>query len=295
MNKKISFLWYIIIGFFLFDISFVNIEKIVALDISDTYVFIFIQFFIFSIIFRIIWKIKKNIFLKEFNYIIQFILFACILLLPWFFLNHNFLAENLWDNNLYLRVYWKIAMFYFAMALIISPLLQFVKNPTWKQHLILSRKILWILSFIFFLKHWLEYFSMEYVFQTNYHFETPYLNYVIDNLLVRYDALSWVVAWILLLVLWLTSNKFSQKFLWWKKWKKVQSLVFPGFILSAIHVAFASRFDNFYIFLISLVVVARLVAYLNRKQRRSSWKIVWYRCIPCWYIYDEKVWDLDSW
>jgi len=294
MKKSISILWYIIIGLFLYIISFVNIEKIIALDFSNFYVISFLLFFFFSIIFTIIWKIKKSLFSSEIKYIIQFILFACILLLPWFFINHHFLAENLWDNNLYLRIYWKLAMWYFAMALIISPILQFVKHPIWREHLILSRKILWILSAIFFLKHWLEYFWMEYVFQQKYHMDTPYLDYVINNLKTRYDAISGLVAWVVMVILWLTSNKFSVSFLW-KKWKKLQWIVFPWFILSSIHVAFSSRFEEFYIFLIWLVVIARLVAYLNRKQRRSSWKIIWYRCIPCWYIYDEKVWDLDSW
>jgi len=294
MKKIVNFLWYIIIWFFLYLISFVNIEKIVNLDFSNTFVLGFFLFFITSIILTIIWKIKKSVFSKEVKYIIQFILFTSILLLPWFFINHHFLAEHLWENNLYLRVYWKLAMWYFAVALIISPILQFVKHTIWREHLILSRKILGILSAIFFIKHWLEYFGMEYIFQQKYHLDTPYIDYVIKNLKTRYDALSWLVAWILMFILFVTSNKFSMSLLW-KKWKKVQFLVFPWFIISAIHIAFTSRFEWFYIFLISLVVIARLTAYLNRKQRRSSWKIIGYRCIPCWYIYDEKVWDLDSW
>ncbi len=307
MPKIINFIWYIIIWIFLFVISFVNIEKIINLDFTNIYVLSFFWFFIFWLFLIIIQKIftfaplirgsclKDWGVFKELKYIAQFILFSCILLLPWFFINHHFLAEHLWENNLYLRVYWKLAMWYFAMALIISPILEFVKHPIWREHLILSRKILWILSAIFFLKHWLEYFALEYIFQNKFHVDTPYIDYVINNLLVRFDALSWVVAWILMLILLLTSNKFSQRFLWWKKWKKIQFLVFPAFLLSAVHIAFASRFDEFYIFLISIVVILRLVSYLNRKQRRRSWKIVWYRCIPCWYIYDEKIWDLDSW
>ncbi len=294
MRKIISFLWYFIIWWFLFDLSFLNIEKLVYFKIQNIYVLVFLIFFVLSIVFTVIWKFKKNLFSKELNYIIQFILFACILLLPWIFINHHFLAEHLWENNLYLRVYWKLAMWYFAMALIISPILQFVKHPIWREHLILSRKILGILSFFFFLKHWLEYFAMEYIFQTKYHITTPYIDYVINNLKTRYDAISGLVAGALIIVLWLTSNKFSVITLW-KKWKKVQWLVFPGFILASIHIAFSSRFEWFYIFLIWLVVTARLTAYLNRKQRRSSWKIIWYRCIPCWYIYNEKIWDTDSW
>jgi rubredoxin/NAD(P)H-flavin reductase len=292
MNKIWSVLWYLIILWLLFIISIVNIESLVYIDFSNIYVVLFLAYFLLAIFFNILWNIMKIN--SEFKYITHFILLFCILILPWIFINHHFLLEHLWENNLYLRVYWKVAMFYFALALIISPILEFIKNWKYRKKLILSRKILWILAFIFFLKHWLEYFGIEYIFQNKYHWETPYLTYVLDNLLIRYDALSWVVAWILMLVLGLTSNKFSVKFLW-KKWKKVQSLVFPAFLISAIHVAFASKFDEFYIFLISLVVILRLVAYLNRKQKRSSWKIVWYRCVPCWYIYDEKIWDLDSW
>ncbi|MDQ7023831.1 MAG: hypothetical protein Q9M97_10205 [Candidatus Gracilibacteria bacterium] len=152
MNKVISLMGYLIIGGLLFVVSFVNIEKIINLDFSNIYVLGFFLFFIMSIVFRILGKIYKNKFSKEFNYIVQFILFFCILLLPGFFINHHFLLENLGENNLYLRVYGKIAMGYFAMALIISPILEFIKSPTGREHLILSRKILGIIAFIFFSK-----------------------------------------------------------------------------------------------------------------------------------------------
>jgi len=294
-RKIITMISYIVIFWLLFDISILNIEKLAEFKFGDIYAKIFLVYIFGAIIFWIISKISKNFFSKETNYIIQFILFFSILLVPWIFINHHFLAQHLWESNLYLRVYGKIAMLYFAIALIISPILQFIKNEKWREYLILSRKFLGILSFIFFLKHWLEYFSLEYIFQQNYHSNIPYFNYIYENALKRWDVISWIIPWILMVVLWVTSNEFSQKFLWWRRWKNIQSLVFPAFLFSVIHIAFASRFEWFYVFLISLVVIARITAYLNRKQRRSSWKIVWYRCIPCWYIYDEKVWDLDSW
>ncbi len=293
MKKFMNILWYILIGGLLFIVSLVNIEKIVHLDLPNIYTVLLFLYILVAISIIILSRMMRKPFSREILYIMRFILLFSSLLLPWIFINHNFLVEHLWESNLYLRAYGKVAMWYFAMALVVSPVLQYVKKTIWREYIIFSRKILWILSFIFFLKHWLEYFSLEYIYHEQYYMETPYLDYVLENLLVRYDALSWSVAWILMLVLWLTSNKFSVRFLW-KKWKILQLLVFPAFLISAVHIAFASRFEWFYVFLISFVVIMRLAWYLNRKQRRSSWKIIWYRCTPCGYIYNEKIGDLDS-
>ncbi len=286
---------YVIIAFLLYSISFVNIEKIVNFDFTDFFVVIFFLYFISAVFLTVLSKIKKEYFSQEEKYTIQFVLFFCILLIPGIIMNHNFLLDNIMGENLYLRVYGRIAFLYFTLALLMSPLASFISHPIWKQHLIFSRKILGILSFIFFLKHGLEYFSMEYIFQTQYHLDVPYFNYVYNNLFIRYDAISGVIVWGIMLVLGLSSNKFSQSFLGGKKWKKLQSLVFPAFLISVVHIAFASRFSGFYISLLIIVVTIRLIAYLTKTETMSSGKIIGYRCIPCGYIYNEKFGDPDSW
>lgn len=285
----------------LFILSVVNLENIFQLNFSDTYTIVYFVYLFLSIsliFFFRFFKISNNTVKDEVWYTVKQILLLTLLVIPSFFINHSFMLEHLWESNLYLRSYWRIAFFYFALALCVSPLLKILKYEKGREYLILSRKVFWILSFIFFLKHWLEYFASEYIFQAQYHANVPYLVYVYDNLLVRTDALSWVIAWILMFLLWITSNKISVKLLSWKWWKSLQSTVYPAFLISVIHVAFASRFDNFYTFLLVLVVTLRTISYISNKKTstdNTDKTTTKYICIPCGYIYDESKWDPDGW
>jgi len=127
---------------------------------------------------------------SELIYTLRSIFLFVIFFLPAVWGIHFFLANHIGETNLYLRAYGKIAFIFLALALSVSPILEFVKDTRKREWILLSRKIFGILSFIFFLKHGLEYYAAEYVFQVQYHSETPYLNYVLENTLVRYDALS---------------------------------------------------------------------------------------------------------
>lgn len=96
--------------------------------------------FILIILIWIIWfrflKINNNILKEELFYTIKSIFFITIFLIPSFFMIHNFMFEHLWNSNLYLRAYWKIAFLYFALALVISPILSFIKDlkiSIWKE------------------------------------------------------------------------------------------------------------------------------------------------------------------
>lgn len=282
----------------LFSISFVNVENIYQFNFNDIYSIIYFIYFlvwIFWVTFFRYIKVNNNLLREELLYTIKSIFLLSLFAIPSFFINHTFILEHLWESNLYLRSYWKISFLFFALALVVSPILKFVKNIKIRDNLILSRKLFWILSFIFFLKHWLEYFSIEYIFQVQYHNDKSYFQYVYENMLIRYDALSWTIAWIIMLLLWITSNKFSVKILSWKKWKSIQSLVYPTFLLSILHIAIASRFENFYIFLFISVIFIRTVSYISGKGEKNTQKATKYICIPCGYIYDEFVWDPDWW
>ena len=220
-----------------------------------------------------------------------------ILALPAIWLIHYFVIWNWWWESLYLRVYGKVAFLYLTLALSIAPIVSFVKNKKISDNLILMKKVLWILSFMFFLRHGIEYFTMEYVFSIKHSPAIWYLDYVWQNLLIRRDALTWVAAWILMFVLWITSNKMSIKILSWNLWKKVQSFVYPTFLISSIHVSFSSRFDAFYVILILFLVYIRTISYLHQKNNniQKGWPTTKYLCTPCWYIYDEALWDPDWW
>lgn len=275
---------------------YINTEYLYQFDLVNSLTIVYLVYLFFSVfLLYFSKKIKDNFLKSEVNYLWKFFLYFLLLVLPWIFLTHIFIIDRLWDANLYLRAYWRVAFFYFALALVVSPLLNFIKKENIKENFILARKVFWIISFLFFLKHWIEYFSAEFIYQYSFHKDVSYLKYTYDNLLIRWDALSWILPWILMIVLWLTSNKVSVKLLWWRWWKGLQSMVYPAFLLSIIHIAFASRIDNFYIFLAWFVVLLRLVTYNINNGKQKSWKTTKYKCIPCWFIYDENVWDPDSW
>ena len=115
-----------------------------------------------------------------------------------------------------------------------------------------------------------------------------------QNLVLRRDASTGVIAGILMFVLGITSNKISVKILSGNMWKKVQSLVYPAFLIASLHVAFASRFDTFYILLIIWLVAMRTLSYIAQKDKPTTGPTTKYICVPCGYIYDEAVGDPDG-
>ena len=281
----------------LFVITLVNTENIFQNNVFQLFVLIYFLYLILSALWLILFKrfkFKNPLIKQEWFSTLQFILYTCVLILPAVWLVHYFILWTLWGTGLYLRSYGKVAFLYLVLALSISPILTFVKNKKISDMLIVMRKVIWILSFIFFLKHGLEYFSMEYLFAIKHTPIVWYRSYVRNNFLVRLDASTWVVAWILMFVLGITSNKFSVKFLSWSLWKKVQSLAYPAFLVASIHVAFASRFDIFYVMLVIWLVFLRSISYLAHRDKAQSWPTTKYICIPCWYIYDEAVGDPDG-
>jgi len=282
----------------LFVITFVNTENVFQNNFGEIYTMIYGIYFIVSALWLIVFKylkIKNNTIKQELLSSLQFIFYTCVFIIPAVWLVHYFILWTLWGTGLYLRSYGKVAFIYLVLALSISPIKSFIKNKKTWNILILIRKILWILSFVFFLKHGLEYFSMEYLFSIKHDPVISYLDYVWKNIIIRRDALSWVVAWILMLVLWITSNKFSMTILSWNTRKRVQSLAYPAFLITSIHIAFASRFDSFYIFLVLFLVFIRTLSYISTKDKQISWTTTKYVCVPCGYIYDEVVWDPDWW
>ncbi len=281
----------------LFVITLVNTENIFQSNFFQIYVLIYGIYLLASIVWLLLFKHlkSKNILIKQEIYsTLQFIFHICVLVLPAVWLVHYFILATIGGTGLYLRAYGKIAFLYLVLALSISPLLTFIKNKKISELLILMRKVIWILSFIFFLKHGLEYFSMEYLFAIK-HPALWYWDYVRNNLLVRRDASTWIVAWVFMIFVWITSNKLSITLLSWSLWKKVQSLVYPLFLISSIHVAFSSRFDSFYIFLVLWLVTIRTLSCLAKQDRPNSWPTTKYICIPCGYIYDEAMGDPDWW
>lgn len=252
------------------------------------YICIIVLYYLFT---RIIKSIKIHKSLEEFaKSSVVFI----ILLIPGLFVAYWFLHHYQDDSNLLLRVSGRVAFFYLAFSLSISPLITILKWK-WTNTLITIRKYSWILSFLFFVKHWVDYLLIEYWFYNMYYQNTTtFLLYFIKNLNTRTDVVLGLMWWTFMTLLWLTSNNFSYMFLG-KLWKALHTIVYPTFLVAMVHIAFAWRFDELYAVVFTVVVWLRFYVYLNQnKSVVNSWPTTKYICVVCWYIYDEQIGDPDS-
>ena len=204
-----------------------------------------------------------------------------IAIIPWIILYFGFYYSHQWEINLALRDLWRISFLYVTLSLLVSPIISMFDF----QKLLPWRRVFWVISFFLALAHTWVYFYFEKIYSNSF--------FVLANI-KEPDVFSWIIWLILIFILWVTSNNFSVKILRWT-WNKIQSLVYPLFLILALHVAFSSRFEGFYMVLIGSLVIFRSVAFLNRNtMHAASWKPL-YVCIPCGYIYDEEKWDSDSW
>ncbi len=222
---------------------------------------------------------------------IKFFLQLLLVCIPGIFVFLIFKYSHAGEINLDLRMYGRVAMIYLTLALLISPLALYISDRKNSVRFISLRKLFGLAGFYFYLIHAYQYIAMEY----GYHTGPGFIAYLSGNILARPDALSGVVAGMIMLVLWLTSNQFSLRILSPKVWKTVQSLAYPLFLLTLIHIAFASRFETLYSLLIIVLISVRTLAYFSSisSREKNGNKTLW-RCIPCGYIYDEDIGDPDS-
>lgn len=254
---------------------------------------IFWVYFVIAIIFYIFSKILKNDSIKkELNSISKFLFVYLVALIP-FFISLYFYDEK--ATNAVFRFFWKTSFLYVTLALLISPLISIFKIEKFREYFLLSRKIFWILAFFLFFRHWFDYFALEIQY---YSYQDPtkitLMWYIIKNIEERVDVIIWLIAGLIIFLLWITSNKFSESILWWKVWKWLHNLIYIWFVITLVHIAFTSRFDMYYLFLFVILVLFRYIDFL-KNSKVKSWTTTKYICLVCWYIYDEKLWDIDWW
>lgn len=158
---------------------------------------------------------------------------------------------------------------------------------TGKQWFRPYRKVFWVLAFFVAMAHGWVYFQQEYAYNGTL---------LTSESLTAWDVVSWMVAWLVMTILGVTSLNLLHAKLG-KYWKTIHQFVFPLFLIAALHVAFASRFDTKYMALITLVVFIRIVAFIKTQEKGKSTTSSTngkYLCVPCGYIYDPAIWDPDS-
>jgi len=193
-----------------------------------------------------------------------------------------FLSYHFWEINLFLRTLGYVAFALLSFSLMVSPISSLINN----RSIIIYRKVFGVLAFFIALAHASKYYWDEYKY-----------NGVLFTLkhFLEFDVLSGTISLILITILGVTSLRFFTQLLA-THWKSLHSLVFPLFIIVAAHIAFASRWDIWYMIMIGAVILVRTLAYIRTDPKKqipiSSWDR--WLCVPCGYIYDPTIGDIDS-
>lgn len=294
-QKKINFLYNTILSLSVFPLLFTlfifNLDKLNIIYISIFFIYLIstILFIIYSKKYNFKNKILKNELLYTSKLIILLLLFIII----WIWIYYYLLKL---EYSL-ITIYWRLTYIYFSLSLLASPILVYVKNNLFREYIIFSRKVLWILTFIFFLKHSFFYFDFQYLYFTQTDIKWTFINHLFNNIISNNNLVFWLLAGFLLILPWITSNKISLQILW-KKWKKIQRFVYPAYLFVILHIILATWFDILYISLFLIVFFIRTFNYFYKNveiEDKNNKKTTKYICIPCWFIYDEKKWDPDSW
>ncbi len=279
----------------LYNFTFLEIVNIYLFNTKELDFILFILYFIISIwwlIFLRFFQIKDTSLKNNFKHTFKSILFLYIFLIVWFFISQDFLIQNR-DTLTETKLSWNLAFLFLSFWLLVSPILTFIKDIKTRDFLTLFRKLLWILVFVIILRHVIDFFQSHY---PTWEWIMDYYNYFIWILFESPVIWSGTIWTIMIILLWITSNKFSVRSLWSKFWKALHFLVFPIYLFSILHLWYLDRLDWFYIWFTVLIILARIISTIARRDRRKkAWKVTKYLCPPCWFIYDEKLWDIDWW
>ncbi len=127
----------------------------------------------------------------------------------------------------------EISLYFLLLNLLVGVLIAFrVRLPTFLRFLLTNRRFLGVITFVYLIFHVLLYLTME-------SFEAQAFTQLYSKL---YLALG-LSAWLILLVLALTSNNLSVRILGGKRWKRLHRFVYPASALITAHVLLIEKTD----------------------------------------------------
>lgn len=156
----------------------------------------------------------------------------------------------------------EFALYCLLLNLLIGVLISFsFKFPKYLRFLVTNRRYLGVTTFVYLIFHVLLYFTME-------SFESQAYTQLFTKLYLIFA----LIAWLILLVLAVTSNNFSVRKLGGKRWKNLHRLVYVACILITAHVLLIEKadlvkFGSLFIILWSVQIVRFF--YLMGKKRRA--------------------------
>ncbi len=206
-----------------------------------------------------------------------------------------------------------LAYFYFILTLLVSPLWYIFSKYSYlrkySNKLISIRRQLWIFTALFALLHMVKFYEVVlWIYEKFFASSQSLGEFIIIALsgaqgnVFGMNTLSFwfgTLGILFMLFLLLTSNNYSQNLLGAKNWKKLQSLVYPLFLIIVAHIYFIGWWKWAYLYPAIILIAMRFYVWLDKnyekKWRVQSWN--WFRkylCVPCGYIYDEEFWDPDG-
>lgn len=160
----------------------------------------------------------------------------------------------------------EMALYFLLLNLIVGALIGFsFRFPPLLRFLLLHRRFLGVVTFVYLIFHVLLYFTME-------SFEEQAFTQIATKLYLTLGAAAWAV----LLVLTLTSNNFSVRTLGGKRWKLLHRLVYLASFLITGHVLLIEKADlvkyGALFAVLWAIQAARFGRFLSKKwQQGKSW------------------------
>lgn len=221
--------------------------------------------------------------------------------------------ELLWNNE---KIFWFLSYYYLIFVLLVTPVsklfLKCKKIKKYSNKIINYRRPIWILAWLLAILHlinteenirnlWLKFYIDK----------TSYIDFLLSWIfwwwwesiigMNFYAFWWWVIGFVIMTVLLITSNDISQKIIGAKFWKYLQRLIYPLFILVIIHIYFIWWWKGLYLFPWLILICLKSYIWFDEKYEKkgglknNNRKYKRFLCLPCGYIYDEELWDIDWW
>ncbi len=127
----------------------------------------------------------------------------------------------------------EMAYYYLMANLMIGVLIALkIKMPSALRFIYQNRRFLGVITFFFLMMHVSFYFAME-----SFEFKA------VEQMYTKLYLILGSTAWILFLILALTSNDFSVRYLGQKRWKWIHRLNYLGFFIASIHILNIEKTD----------------------------------------------------
>jgi rubredoxin/NAD(P)H-flavin reductase/DMSO/TMAO reductase YedYZ heme-binding membrane subunit len=191
------------------------------------------------------------------------------------------------------KEFWSIAWQIFMVVMFIRPIKDIFPKCRLFKFIAKFRRELWILVWVFWLAHGIWAF-MDYRIMINW--AKTYVEIFLEPYIWNYTwyMFWWMLAWILAIPLLITSNWLSTSILW-KHWKTLQRLSYFMFIFTWIHIYLIKK-EIWALIILWIWVLLFIIAFVkNKKSSKNTTAWPKWLCVPCGYIYDENIWDPDSW